>query len=214
MGGKLFQEWICMAWLTIENQRLEYQRRNQKALRADTYKSIREATEERLQEVAQLAPREDGIYNDDHRAPVIGRKILCSSFQGGPRWYNAKFQDAMAIVRKYGKPDLFITMTCNPKWPEIVNELYPGQEPQDRPDIVARVFKDKMDQLMNDLVQGECFGKVVGYLYCVEFQKRGLPHAHILLILANQDRAMTAELVDGMVVAELPPPPAPKVQMM
>ena len=40
MGGKLFQEWICMAWLTIENQRLEYQRRNQKALRADTYKSV------------------------------------------------------------------------------------------------------------------------------------------------------------------------------
>ena len=207
MGGKLFQEWICMAWLTIENQRLEYQRRNQKALRADTYKSVREATAERLQMLAELAPREDGIYNDDHRAPVIGRKILCSSFQGGPRWYNAKFQDAMAIVREYGKPDLFITMTCNPKWPEIVNELRPGQEPQDRPDIVARVFKDKLDQLMNDLVQGACFGKVVGYLYCVEFQKRGLPHAHILLILANQDRAMTAELVDGMVVAELPPSP-------
>ena len=98
-------------------------------------------------------------------------------------------------------------MTCNPKWPEIVNELRPGQEPQDRPDIVARVFKDKMDQLMNDLVQGGCFGQVVGYLYCVEFQKRGLPHAHILLILANHDRAMTAELVDGMVVAELPPSP-------
>ena len=157
--------------------------------------------------MAALAPREDGIYNDDQRAPAIGRKILCSSFQGGPRWYNAKFQDAMAIVREYGKPDLFITMTCNPKWPEIVNELRPGQEPQDRPDIVARVFKDKLDQLMNDLVQGACFGKVVGYLYCVEFQKRGLPHAHILLILANQDRAMTAELVDGMVVAELPPSP-------
>ena len=113
----------------------------------------------------------------------------------------------LSLVREYGKPDLFITMTCNPKWPEIVNELRPGQEPQDRPDIVARVFKDKMDQLMNDLVQGECFGKVVGYLYCVEFQKRGLPHVHILLILANQDRAMTAELVDSMVVAELPASP-------
>ena len=28
MAGKLFQEWICMAWVTIENQRLEYQKRN------------------------------------------------------------------------------------------------------------------------------------------------------------------------------------------
>ena len=207
MGGKLFQEWICMGWLTIENQRLEYQKKNQKALRADTYKSVREATEERLQELAQLAPREDGIYPDDHRAPLVGRKILCSSFQGGPRWYNAKFQDAMAIVRKYGKPDYFITMTCNPKWPEIVKELLPGQEPQDRPDIVARVFKDKMDQLMHDLIEGKCYGNVEGYLYCVEFQKRGLPHVHILLILANHDRTLTPELVDGLVRAELPPSP-------
>ena len=67
----------------------------------------------------------------------------------------------LSLVREYGKPDLFITMTCNPKWSEIVNELRPGQEPQDRPDIVARVFKDNMDQLMKDLIQRECFRKVV-----------------------------------------------------
>lgn len=29
---------------------------------------------------------------------------------------NARYQDAMAIVRNCGKPDYFITMTCNPKW--------------------------------------------------------------------------------------------------
>jgi hypothetical protein len=32
----------------------------------------------------------------------------------------------MAIVRQYGKPDLFITMTCNPKWEEIVSMLKLG----------------------------------------------------------------------------------------
>ena len=98
-------------------------------------------------------------------------------------------------------------MTCNPKWPEIENELLPGQEPQDRPDLVAEVFKFKMDQLMNDLIKGGCFGQVVGYLYCVEFQKRGLPHVHILLILSGQDKTMTPELVDDLVSAELPPSP-------
>jgi hypothetical protein len=58
----------------------------------------------------------------------------------------------------------------------------------DRPDLVARVFKQKKDQLMNDLIVGEVLGKVVAHMHVIEFQKRGLPHAHILLILAAQDR--------------------------
>ena len=63
-----------------------------------------------------------------------------------------------------------------------------GQSPQDRPDIVARVFKLKSDQLIEDLVHGGVLGLVVAYMYVIEFQKRGLPHAHILLILADHDR--------------------------
>jgi len=47
------------------------------------------------------------------------------------------YQDAMAIVAKFGKPDLFITMTCNPKWREIEENLLPGQQASDRPDICA-----------------------------------------------------------------------------
>ena len=38
-----------------------------------------------------------------------------------------KYLDTMAMVLKLGKPDIFLTFTCNPKWPEIVNNLYPGQ---------------------------------------------------------------------------------------
>ena len=53
------------------------------------------------------------------------------------------YNDAMAIVRKYGKSDLFITMTCNPNWPEIKKKLLPGQQPADRPDLGARVFSIK-----------------------------------------------------------------------
>ena len=51
----------------------------------------------------------------------------------------------MGIVRRYGKPDVFTTMTCNPKWPEITAALKPCQQPNDRPDLVARVFKMKLD---------------------------------------------------------------------
>lgn len=50
----------------------------------------------------------------------------------------------MAIVAKLGKPDLFVTITCNPDWPEIRNELLPGQAPGDRPDLCVRVFQQKV----------------------------------------------------------------------
>ena len=182
-AARLFQEFICMAWLVVEDQRLNYQNQNQKALRADSYINVKEATEERLR-----APRSDALYQDDHQQPPTGRKILASSFTGSPRWYNTKFQNGMAICRKYHKPDFFITMTCNPKWPEITAVLNKDQTPQDRPDIVARIFKLKSDQLIEDLIHGGVLGTVVAYMYVIEFQKRGLPHAHILLILADHDR--------------------------
>ena len=82
-------------------------------------------------------------------------------------------------------------MTCNPHWPEIQCRLKEGQTAQDRPDLVARVFKQKKDQLMQDLKTGGVIGKVVAHMHVVEFQKRGLPHAHILIILADSDRTIT-----------------------
>ena len=207
-AARLFQEWLCMAWVAVEDQRLKFQDLNQKALRADSYKNVQEATAERMRE-HELAPREDGLYNDDRQGQwsPIGRKILASSFTGSPRWYNSKFQDGMAICRKYHKPDFFITMTCNPNWPEIKSELLEGQTPQDRPDIVAKVFKFKKDQLINDLTHGGVLGEVVAHMYVIEFQKRGLPHVHILLILADHDRIVTPALVDSVVSAEFPPNP-------
>ena len=117
MAERLYQEWCCMGWITVENQKLMYQRLNQKALLADTYQNICETADKRRLE---LAPRTDGMFQVDNKQPVVGRKILSSPMVGSPRWYNAKFQDGMAIVREYHKPDFFITMTCNPRLPEIV----------------------------------------------------------------------------------------------
>jgi hypothetical protein len=46
----------------------------------------------------------------------VGQKmILLSSFQGDERAMGQLYQDAMARVCKFGKPDLFVTFTCNPK---------------------------------------------------------------------------------------------------
>ena len=44
-------------------------------------------------------------------------------------------------------------------------------------------------------------------MWVVEFQKRGLPDVHILVIMADIDRPKTPDLVDNIVTAELPPNP-------
>ena len=79
----------------------------------------------------------DAIIDGDGDPSKVGRRrILPSTFTGGPRYMHERQQDAMTYVRKSGSADLFITMTCNPNWPEIQNNLLPGQKPKDFPDLV------------------------------------------------------------------------------
>jgi len=55
------------------------------------------------------------------------------------------------FVKKFGYPDLFITITCNVNWSEIREfVLAKGLSALDRPDIVCRVFKMKLDEMMTD----------------------------------------------------------------
>jgi hypothetical protein len=112
--------------------------------------------------------------------------------------------DAMALVRRYGKLDIFLTMTCNPNWDKIKAELYPGQTAQDRPDLVTRVFRAKLEELKWRLMEKDILGKVCAYVYVVEFQKRGLPHAHFLLIMKRKYKLTCPEQYDHLITAELP----------
>jgi hypothetical protein len=92
------------------------------------------------------------------------------------------YQDSMAIVQHFGKPTFFITFTANPKWPKIQNALFLGQKATDRPDIVTLVFHLKVRSLLTDL-KANLLGKYVGHVYTIEYQKRGLPHMHLLLFI-------------------------------
>ncbi|XP_013679941.1 uncharacterized protein LOC106384537 [Brassica napus] len=123
-----------------------------------------------------------------------------------PRYMAEKYHDAMAICRWYGNPHLFITMTTNPKWVEISNHLqmYGTDEPNDRPDLECRVFKMKLDELMSDFKKGLFFPRPKAEVYTIEFQKRGLPHAHILLWLEGDFKNPTSADIDNIISAELP----------
>ena len=185
--GRLFQQWIVDMYTVMEQTRLNYLRFNQKQIRAELYNGL-----------------QDAMYSGDSTTNVGQRIILPSSFTGGPRQMHKLYQDGMAIVRVFGKPDLFITVTCNPNWPEIKEALLPGQTAQDRPELISRVFNMKLKAIFNDFLKENIFGKVLAYLYTIEFQKRGLPHAHILLILSRSYKPKTAADYDTIVSAEIP----------
>ncbi|SGY54089.1 BQ5605_C006g03838 [Microbotryum silenes-dioicae] len=194
LEGRLFQKFVADAWALTEQERM---RTNQKKLRAEEYLSLQASLAEGL-DPAQIGKR----------------VILPSSHTGSPRQMVQLYQDAMAIVCVFGAPDIFITMTCNPAWSEIVNTLLPGQTASDRPDIVARVFHGKLKALLADVLgvgrapgvfgKPQSFPQVIAYVYVVKFQKRGLPHAQILLIIDAEDKPKTNDDYNKIVTAEIP----------
>jgi hypothetical protein len=131
------------------------------------------------------------------------RFILPSSFSGSTRHMQQLLQDALAINRHYGGGDLFITMTANPGWPEVQASLFPGQTAPDRPDLVVRAFKAKLDSLIKD-IQNSVLGEVNAWLYTIEFQKRGLPHAHIIVFLKSHAKLRSPDNIDSLMSSEFP----------
>ncbi|GJX13490.1 ATP-dependent DNA helicase PIF1-like protein [Tanacetum coccineum] len=124
------------------------------------------------------------------------------------RYMMQNYQDIMALCCGYGNPDLFITFTSNPKWPEINVMLayIPGQRAHDRPEVGTRVFKLKLTELLDELTKNKVFGESRAVVYVIEFQKQGMPHAHILLWLKDYYKCKIAADIDDMISPELPSP--------
>ena len=91
----------------------------------------------------------DAVAADDTDSRELGRKIvLPSSYTGSPRQMFELYQDAMSIVRKYGKPDLYITFTCNL-----------NQKTSDRAYLIVRVFRMKLRELLEVIMTKHVLGK-------------------------------------------------------
>jgi hypothetical protein len=192
-SGRLTQQYMVDVWACIEQERLRYltSPATQQKLRVELYKGLA-----------------DHISNSDHvDLDSLGRRtVLPSSFTAGPRYMGQICQDALAIGRYFKKPDLFITMTANPAWPEITRELRPFETASDRPDLVTRVFQLKKTALLNEIIKTEIFGPVTAHMHTVEFQKRGLPHMHCLFFLKSGHKITSAEDVDAVISAVWPDP--------
>ena len=127
---------------------------------------------------------------------------LPASFHGSVVNSKRKQLDAMAVVTRKGPPDLMITFTANPAWPEIVANLLPGQTGMDRPDLVNRVFKIKLRELLKDL-KSNVFTKQLYGIYVCGYQARGLVHAHIIVKFEG-DGPQRSNEVDKWVWTNLP----------
>ncbi|RXW11836.1 hypothetical protein EST38_g14019 [Candolleomyces aberdarensis] len=189
-GKRLLQRYLVDMYASIDQNRLRYLRHNQPQLRACLYSGL-----------------QDSLSADDEEVDLnqLGQKvILPSSYIGGPRHMQQRYQDSMAIARHFRRCDIFLTMTCNPHWPEITRELLPGQTTYDRPDLIARVFQLKKKALLQYIYKHGILGSTVAYVYTIEFQKRGLPHMHALIFLADGWKLDSIDTIDSCISAELP----------
>lgn len=80
-----------------------------------------------------------------------------------------RYMDAMTLVQQFGKLYIFLTMTCNPNWPKIKEELQLNQETQNRPNLIIRIFRAKLKALKIELFKEQIFGPIVAYVYVIEF---------------------------------------------
>ncbi|CAI0546116.1 unnamed protein product, partial [Linum tenue] len=190
--GKLFQQYVVNAYALVEAERLDWIKNNQTKLRQHYYQGLL-----------------DSYLRGDSDTSMSGKQvILASSHTGSPRYKYESFQDAMAICRWAGYPDLFITFTCNPAWPEIQHMVdlirTTTRKDPNRADVFARVFKLKLHQMLKEILENKIFGKTSAYVMAIEFQKRGLPHAHLLVFLAPEDKLYSPSEIDSIISAEIP----------
>jgi hypothetical protein len=151
---------------------------------------------------------------------VSRKSFLAQSFHGGRRHLRKLASNALVIASELEAPTVFITLTCNQTWPEIQEALLPGQTAFDRPDVVCRVFKARLEAFLNNLNEGKYFDtldengdvlirrEVVYMMYSIEYQNRGLPHAHIIVKLRYapdlSDPAACSRFVDEFLTCEMP----------
>ena len=197
-GGRLTQQLFLHAYLMVENNRINYFQQHQKDFRVECYQGLLDHVINSASNVSQNFEKKERLGN---------LFILPATYTGSPRYMQQHYQDAMAIVRNIGRTDLFITMTCNPKWKELKEVLkkFPiGTTSIDIPNITVRLFHTKFLDLLADITENEIFGPVLAHVYTIEFQKRGLPHVHLLVTLHPNNKLLTPEAINRHISAELP----------
>lgn len=137
----------------METRRLSWLRKNQSKLRVGKY--------HKLQKTAANPNKQTNAKNGK-------RFVLPSTFVGSKRYIDQLYFDGMSISNAVGFPDLFLTFTCNPNWPEITKELSKyNLKPHDQSDLISRVFKIEFDELMVDIMRRHILRRILECEKCI-----------------------------------------------
>ena len=139
---------------------------------------------------------DEGHENTDESGNTGEKTFLSQSCHGFRRYLRSLAKNALALVSEYGRPSLFVTLTCNLNWPEILKQLLPSQTAFDRGDIVCQVFHRKLEIVLRNIRCGKYFKirnkqyayhKIQFEVRIIEYQRRGLPHAHLVSKFMDND---------------------------
>ena len=147
---------------------------------------------------ASARPNNGEQYRQERNPP--------SALPGCPSQMADLYQDATAEVRTNGNLRLFTTFTCNPSWADVQDAQPENHASDMRQDIAARVFRLKLDALLENLTPNSAIGRVFARPYVVEFQKGFLTRAHILCILDNENAPRSTDDYDDIARAVIPDP--------
>ena len=184
--GPLWQQYLCELYIRWEVSLLTY-------LRANVTDRLRAARLGSLQ------------ANPNARAADMGVPVrLPARFQYSRAHREQCLNEGYAYMARFGNASYLITLTANPNWPEVVDALRRGESALDRPEVVVRVFLIKARMLLK-MVRSGYFGTCLATYRVIEFQLRGLPHMHLLVWLAADDRPRQAEDGRPGAVQRVPP---------
>ena len=168
--------------------------------------------------------RDIARYRREHETATLQDAIrhvlkhsVPSTVPGSSSWHSRNYQKLLAMIREYGHPSFFLTLTADEKensstrfeevdvLEHIMTSCYGdgcGSSWTSLPTFCARLFHHRVWQHMDHHVLSgeEIYGKVLHYFIRYEHQRRGSLHAHIILWVEEAD----AERVGNEIVAAIP----------
>ncbi|GAU50322.1 hypothetical protein TSUD_409250 [Trifolium subterraneum] len=124
LSRRLFQQFVVDCYTMIESLRLKFIRENQQTIRCDILSGLQEAMDR-----GETDPSN------------VGKKIvLPASFTGGRRYMFNNCQDAMAICKKYGYPDLVFKMKLDRMMDDFKKEQFFGPVDATHPNLAFDLY--------------------------------------------------------------------------